>query len=54
METCTLPAEVLQKLAEFQGARKTGKLVLDIKDGQVLGWRWLESGRGQEPKYALR
>jgi len=40
-----LPAQVARRLSEFCTATKTGTLQLDIKDGNVVGWRLTESGR---------
>ena len=42
---CDLPAPIARRLAEFAAARKTGRFELDVKDGRVIGWRIVESGR---------
>lgn len=34
-----LPPEISQLIESFLAAKRTGQIVLDVKDGRVLGWR---------------
>jgi len=43
--TYELPSEIAARLAEFCGAKKTGTLQLDVKDGRIIVWRITEAGR---------
>jgi hypothetical protein len=49
-----LPAEVARALVEFLASKRSGTFVLDVKEGQVLGWRVAEGGRVQPSRYSMR
>jgi len=41
----TIPSDVWEKIKDFCTQKKTGQVVLDVKDGNVLGWKITEAGR---------
>jgi len=46
-----VPKEVWARMTAFLEAGKTGSIVLDIKEGQVLAWKVIESGRVHNYKF---
>ena len=40
-----LPECLADKLRGFLLDRKTGSITLDVRDGEILGWKITESGR---------
>lgn len=42
-----MPAALWEKVSAFLTAKKTGQLVLDIKDGRILAYKLTEAGRVQ-------
>jgi len=46
-----VPKEVLTRMLTFLEAGKTGSIVLDIKEGQILAWKITESGRVHNYKF---
>lgn len=40
-----IPPDVRRKIALFLAAGLTGQIVLDIKEGRILGYRMTECGR---------
>lgn len=34
--TVTIPSEILERIRRFCASRKSGKIVLDIKDGEIV------------------
>ena len=46
-----VPKDVWTRMIAFLEAGKTGSLVLDIKEGQVLAWKVIESGRVHNYKF---
>ena len=51
----TIPLAALALLQRFLETGAAGTLMLDVKDGKVIGWRLRESRRlDRAPKYSLR
>ncbi len=48
--TCELPPAVIERLAEFLSARKSGNLQLDINHGEIVGFKLTETGRFDKAK----
>lgn len=49
-----LPIEVVDRLQAFLTAGGTGQLVLDIKDGRIVGWKLTESVRIDRRQIAMK
>ncbi|HYD83776.1 MAG TPA: hypothetical protein VEA63_06975 [Opitutus sp.] len=41
----TIPAAIEQKIEAFCGQKKSGRFILDISEGRIVGWEILEKGR---------
>ncbi len=45
MTSDPIPAEVWERIKVFCAQKKTGQIILDAKEGNILAWRITEAGR---------
>lgn len=44
-----IPAALSDKLRDFLAMAKTGNVIMDIKEGRILSWKFTEYGRVNDP-----